>query len=457
MCVAEPTPFRTKCKINPNTVRIAKNNPFALSLSKVLVHPALRQAQGERGTNEQCGVITHYSPVIEQIGKRGKVMLVTPPDVLAAKILIVDDRESNVLLLTQMLSQAGYLHVASTMDPREVCGLHREHDYDLILLDLQMPGMDGFEVLEGLKAIEKNSYCSVLAITAAPNLRLRALWTGAMDFVSKPFDVVELKTRIHNILEVRLLYKKLENVNHDLEAMVQSRTAELRASEARFRSLTELASDWYWQQDARGAFTEVSGAAPEMRGMGLEGAANDSEREALAENVALRRPFVDFAYRRTNADGSNSFLEVSGEPTFDGSGHFTGYRGVGSDVTERTRVQLDARRFRLAADTMRDAILLFSRAGMNIIDVNDTACRMFGYTRNQLLMLDPADLGAGSRAELEQQFDRIIVGEFANDFHPFQLRRMNASTFPAEVQWRAQESYDGGTLVMVICDMSRRN
>jgi PAS domain S-box-containing protein len=384
-------------------------------------------------------------------------MVVSTPDILAAKILIVDDRESNVLLLRRMLVQAGYLHVASTMDPREVCGLHRKHDFDLILLDLQMPGMDGFEVLEGLKAIEKDSYCSVLAITAAPNLKLRALWTGAMDFVGKPFDVVELKTRIHNILEVRLLYKKLENVNHDLEMMVQSRTAELRASEARFRSLTELASDWYWQQDARGTITEVSGAAPEMRGMGLEGAANDSERVALAENVALRRPFVDFSYRRANPDGSNSFLQVSGEPIFDSSGHFTGYRGVGTDVTERTRAELAAQRFRLAADNMRDAILFFSRSDMKIIDVNDTACRMFGYTRNQLLMLDPGDLGAGSRAELEQHYDRIIGGEPAGDAPQFHLRRMNASTFSAEVHWHAQASHDGGTLVMTICEMSQRN
>ena len=380
-------------------------------------------------------------------------MVVTPPDTLAAKILIVDDRESNVLLLKQMLSQAGYLHIASTMDPREVCGLHRKHDFDLILLDLQMPGMDGFEVLEGLKNIEKNSYCSVLAITAAPNLKLRALWTGAMDFVSKPFDVVELKTRIHNILEVRLLYKKLENVNHDLEQMVESRTAELRASEARFRSLTELASDWYWQQDEGGKFTEVSGAAPEMRGMELEGVANDAERVAFAENVALRRPFVDFAYRRTNADGTISFLQVSGEPTFDSSGRFTGYRGVGIDVTERTRAELDAQRFRLATDTLRDAILLVSRASMKIIDVNATACRMFGYTRKQLLMLDPADLGAGSRAELERHFDQIIGGETKSESRQSHLRRMDASTFSADVQWRAQASYDGGTLVMTISDI----
>jgi CheY-like chemotaxis protein len=92
----------------------------------------------------------------------------------------------------------------------------------------------------------------VLVITAQPGHKLRALQAGARDFISKPFDLVEAKTRIHNMLEVRLLYKKLENYNKELERTVQERTAELRESEARFRSLTELASDWYWEQDENG-------------------------------------------------------------------------------------------------------------------------------------------------------------------------------------------------------------
>src|SRR5882762_11924427 len=151
-------------------------------------------------------------------------------DILGAKILIVDDLEANVRLLDRMLRQAGHTHVASTMDPHEVCGLHRDKRYDLILLDLEMPGMDGFKVMEGLKEIETGGYLPILVITAQPDHKVRALQAGAKDFISKPFDLVEVKTRIHNMLEVRLLYQQIENHNKLLEQTVLERTAELRES-----------------------------------------------------------------------------------------------------------------------------------------------------------------------------------------------------------------------------------
>src|SRR6476620_5145113 len=193
--------------------------------------------------------------------------MISKPDILNATILIVDDQDANVRLLEQMLSDAGYTHVASTMNPREVCDLYRENRHDLILLDLQMPGMDGFQVLQALKEIETDGYLSVLVITAQPGHKLRALQAGAKDFISKPFDLTEVKARIHNLLEVRLLYKQMENYTLQLERTVQERTAELRESEARYRSLTELASDWYWEQDESGNFTRVSGPVLEMLGI----------------------------------------------------------------------------------------------------------------------------------------------------------------------------------------------
>src|SRR6202022_63346 len=194
-------------------------------------------------------------------------MMVSELDIRRASILIVDDQESNVRLLEQLLSETGYTCVASTTSPKEVCALHRKNRYDLILLDLQMPGMDGFQVMEGLKTNDADGYLPVLVITAQPGHTLRALPAGPKDFISKPFDLVEVKTRIHNMLEVRLLYKKLDSYNQLLEQTVQERTAELRESEARSKSFTELSSDWYWEQDPQGKFTKVSGPVFEMLGI----------------------------------------------------------------------------------------------------------------------------------------------------------------------------------------------
>ena len=144
-------------------------------------------------------------------------MMVGASAILDASILIVDDQESNVSLLEQLLSAAGYTHVTSTMNPHGVCAMHRENNYDLILLDLQMAGMDGFQVMVGLKTSQSESYLPVIVLTAEPEHKLRALQAGAKDFISKPFDLIEVKTRIHNMLEVRLLYKELENSNKVLE------------------------------------------------------------------------------------------------------------------------------------------------------------------------------------------------------------------------------------------------
>jgi PAS domain S-box-containing protein len=261
-----------------------------------------------------------------------------------ARILIVDDQEANVRLLERLLGEAGYTQVSATMQASEVCALHRQNRYDLILLDLQMPGMDGFTVMEGLKTNLEDGYLPVIVLTAQPGHKLRALQAGAKDFISKPFDLVEVKTRIHNMIEVRLLYKKLAQANVVLEQTVQERTAELRESEARYRSLTELASDWYWEQDETGSFTKVSGPVLEMLGLQVGPLMdeshpakptvgwNEAERKLLCASIEARQPFLDFAFSRTNEDGSVSQYRVSGEPMFTQSCRFVGYRGIGVEI-----------------------------------------------------------------------------------------------------------------------------
>jgi serine phosphatase RsbU (regulator of sigma subunit) len=164
--------------------------------------------------------------------------MVNNSDILNARVLVVDDKEVNVRLLKSMLHSAGYVSVESTTDPNKVCELHRRNRFDLILLDLQMPGMDGFQVMEGLKEIEEDGYLPVLVITAQPEQKLRALRAGAKDFVSKPFEFAELLARVHNILEVRLLHLKMKETVRELEASRE--VIRLKTQDERRRSEQEL-------------------------------------------------------------------------------------------------------------------------------------------------------------------------------------------------------------------------
>ena len=154
--------------------------------------------------------------------------MVSAAEILDASILVVDDQAADVSLLVRMLRGAGHTSIASTTDPHEVCELQRKNRYCLILLDLQMPGMDGFTVMECLKDIEKDAYLPVLVITAEPGHKLRALQAGAKDFISKPFDLAEVQMRVRNMLEVRLLHLELKKANALKDEFLATVSHELR-------------------------------------------------------------------------------------------------------------------------------------------------------------------------------------------------------------------------------------
>ena len=150
----------------------------------------------------------------------------------SANILIVDDQAINVKLLEKILKQAGYTNLFSTMDSRQAVPLFIEHDIDILLLDIRMPHMDGFEVMAELSSSISSDYLPILVLTAelTSEVRAKSLENGAKDFLTKPFDQLEVLQRIHNILEVRLLYKKVRLQNETLEDEVKKRTIELENS-----------------------------------------------------------------------------------------------------------------------------------------------------------------------------------------------------------------------------------
>lgn len=164
-----------------------------------------------------------------------------PPHIQNARVMIVDDNLTNVVLLQRLLEAEGYKSVEGITDPREVLPLFEAQPYDLVLLDIRMPYLDGYEVMGQLREVNNGDYLPVMVLTAQTDqdTKLKALDAGAMDFLHKPFDRVEALTRIRNMVEARLLHNQVRDQNEILEQRVLERTRELE--ETRMEVVRRLA------------------------------------------------------------------------------------------------------------------------------------------------------------------------------------------------------------------------
>jgi putative two-component system response regulator len=165
-----------------------------------------------------------------------------------AEILIVDDERPNILLLERLLKASGYSRIRGTDDPRTVMELLGERDCDLVILDLRMPHLDGFQVMEAIRstATADGDYLPILMLTAEndPKFKLRALESGATDFLLKPFDRAEVSSRVRNILQIRLLNKRVRQHNAELELKVRERTHELEETRLEIIRRLGLAAEY---------------------------------------------------------------------------------------------------------------------------------------------------------------------------------------------------------------------
>jgi putative two-component system response regulator len=200
-----------------------------------------------------------------------------------AKILIVDDEEANVRLLERTLQRWGYTNLVTTTDAREALPLFEQHRPDLVLLDLMMPHIDGFQVMEGIqKTLAEGVFMPILVLTADanPQVKRRALSAGAKDFLTKPFDQTELLLRMMNMLETRFLHIQLANQNQILEQKVVERTRDLAA--AQLEILERLARAAEYRDDDTGQHTQRVGhiSALVAKAMGLPPARVETIRRA---------------------------------------------------------------------------------------------------------------------------------------------------------------------------------
>ena len=155
-------------------------------------------------------------------------------DYTRMKILIVDDEPANVALLEDMLDEAGYTRVQSVTDSRTALETCRAFEPDLVLLDLMMPHIDGFAILDALRSVPAELFLPVIVLTADVNeqTKRRALSAGATDFLLKPFDHLEVLLRIGNQLEMRRLHRQLDNQRAAYEEALRNRSLELREAQA---------------------------------------------------------------------------------------------------------------------------------------------------------------------------------------------------------------------------------
>jgi putative two-component system response regulator len=178
----------------------------------------------------------------------------------SAHILIIDDQPANVALLEGILEEEDFNSHRSVIDPREALPAFLDYLPDLILLDLQMPFMDGFDVMKQLRGcISPNDFLPILVLTAdiAPEAKRRALSEGALDFLTKPFDAMEVVLRIRNLLQTRSLHLQLQGQNHLLDQKVRERTAELEATQVEILERLALAAEY--RDDDTGQHTQRVG------------------------------------------------------------------------------------------------------------------------------------------------------------------------------------------------------
>lgn len=365
-------------------------------------------------------------------------------EIFAPKILIVDDQPDHACLMQAMLEGCGYTDIVSTCDPHAAVASCGQRRTDLVILDLIMPGMDGFAVMDRLRSLEAGGNPTVLAVTADPGLMERALQAGARDFISKPLKLAEVRARVNNLLQERMLMSELERI-------LEQRTARMRDSEALFRLFaTHLPEGIFIRGADDRIYRYLNPALAKIIGRKLAvgdhvdvalDAMHLEDREAMRRDMA-RFPAggIDREVRYVHADGSVRWGHVRTFPMAEeGQERIPWVAGIVEDVTERKVAESALResesRFRALVEQSIVAIYLVKNG--RFVYANPRMCEMMGCTPEELHGTETVDLVVEEdRAKLLENRRRSRAGEAGALIATYRLRRKDGRILHLAVDGR---------------------
>ncbi len=342
------------------------------------------------------------------------------------RILLLEDNPDDALLVQTALAGRAPEEFAIVWVDRLAAALAliQTQRFDAVLCDLDLPDSTGMATAQALAARAPALPLVVLTGSHDENLGPEAIHHGVQDYMLKDDAGRAMLARsLRYAIERKRMEIALREANETLEHRVAERTAEreqaiqsLRHSEARFRSLTQLASDWYWEQDENFRFTWLSDEL--LRRTGATRAerlgktrwdwpiepVDDEDWAGHRRQLEAHLPFRDFEFTRVGRDGKPHHLSVSGEPVFDEHGRFSGYRGVGHDITERRSAELTLKQLSQAIAQSPVSIVITDRDG-RIEYVNPQFTRITGYEADEVIGRNPRILNSG---EMPPEFYREL-------------------------------------------------
>jgi diguanylate cyclase (GGDEF)-like protein/PAS domain S-box-containing protein len=372
----------------------------------------------------------------------------------ALNLLFVEDSEEDAQSMLEALRATGFEVTHQRVGTAAGLKALLDHEkWDAVICSLELPALTGFDALDIVRSVNPDIPFILMSRTLGEDRAVAAMKAGASDYI--------MKTGLARLAPA--LRRELEETPG--RAALRRAQRDLIASENRFRGLTALSSDWYWEQDENLRFTFISPGLPHRYSEALDSCVGKTRWELPYRNadwaehrktIEAHQPFHNVELEPFTEDGSRVYISISGEPVFDAKGKFHGYRGVGSDITERvTRVD-DLRLFNTAMDAISDGIFLVDRDSMRFVHVNDAACRLHGLPRDQVLALEPFGILAGSRARLEKLYDALIASGAVPAPEESLWRRKHGSAIWIDIRRHAQLVRERWTIVIVVRDITER-